>query len=123
MKHFEQLFKKIARNHYDLVFYSPSSKYKVISNTNANKLLKKLLQELNVPPITVHGLRHTHASTLFFKEKDEKGIISVSKRLGHADKETTLRKYAHVFKEQQQRDEKMAANIFDEMLRPCVSNV
>jgi integrase len=68
-------------------------------------------------------MRHTHASTLFFKEKNEKGIISVSERLSHGDKETTLRKYAHVVKEQHQRDEAMAVNIFDELLGAYVKNV
>lgn len=41
MQHFKSLFKYVLDNVYNLVFYSPASKYKVISNSNANKLLKK----------------------------------------------------------------------------------
>lgn len=64
MNHFKMLFNTTPTNIHQLVFYSPGSKYKVISNTNANKLLKKLLEDLKIEPITVHGLRHTHASVL-----------------------------------------------------------
>lgn len=60
MDHFIELFKLTPTNINQLVFYSPSSKYKVISNTTVNKLLKNLLGELKIHSITVHGLRHTH---------------------------------------------------------------
>lgn len=68
MEHFKKLFKSMPTNIHQLVFYSPSSKYKVISNTNANKLLRKILTELNINPISLHGLRHTHASVLLYKK-------------------------------------------------------
>lgn len=58
MNAFRRLFETVTPNLYGLVFYSPESKYKVISNTNANKLLQKTLQELGITPITMLGLRH-----------------------------------------------------------------
>lgn len=67
MQHFKSLFKYVLDNVYNLVFYSPASKYKVISNSNANKLLKKVLTDLKINPITMHDLRHTHASILLYK--------------------------------------------------------
>ena len=42
---FRKLFSTLPNNLNQLVFYSQESKYKVISNTNANKLLKKMLIE------------------------------------------------------------------------------
>lgn len=97
MNYFKKLFKLTPLNYMNLVFYSPASKYKVISNTNANKLLKKLLEELNInTSITVHGLRHTHGSILLFKKAS---IHYVSERLGHEDIQTTLTTYTHVLKE------------------------
>lgn len=90
---FKKRFDEIQSNIHDLVFYSPSSKYEVISNTNANKLLKKVLNDLNIRPITVHGLRHTHASILLYKRLS---VYYVSERLGHRDIETTLHVYTHV---------------------------
>jgi len=112
MMAFRHLFEKTPDNIHGLVFYSPSSKYKVISNTNVNKLLKKVLTELNIEPITVHGLRHTHASVLLYRKVS---IYYVSARLGHADIETTSSTYAHLIKELRERDENETVNIFEEM--------
>ncbi|MED4531495.1 tyrosine-type recombinase/integrase [Metabacillus fastidiosus] len=96
-----------------LVFYSPSSKYKVLSNTNANKLLKKLLNELKIHSITVHGLRHTHGSILLYKKAS---IHYVSERLGHGDIETTLKVYTHVLKELRIEDEQLSMKTFEQMI-------
>jgi len=41
----------------------------------------------NVPVISVHGLRHTHASILLFAGVS---IASVARRLGHASMTTTV---------------------------------
>lgn len=71
---FKQLFETSPTNKYDLVFFSPFSKYNVITNTDANKLIKKLLIELNIELITFHGLRHTHVSILLYK-KDPLNIL------------------------------------------------
>lgn len=112
MNYFKHLFKKTPANIHELVFYSPSSKYKVISNTNANKLLKKLLEDLNIDPITVHGLRHTHASILLYKKAS---IHYVSERLGHSDIDTTLKEYTHVLKEIRIQDEQVTISTFENM--------
>lgn len=112
MNHFKKLFNTTPNNIHDLVFYSPESKYKVISNTNANKLLKKLLLELNIEPITLHGLRHTHASVLLYKKAS---IHYVSERLGHSDIETTLKEYTHVLKEIRLQDEQVTVQTFENM--------
>ncbi|MGG3802328.1 tyrosine-type recombinase/integrase [Metabacillus fastidiosus] len=113
MNHFKELFKSTPTNVNQLVFYSPSSKYKVISNTNANKLLKKLLDELKIHPITIHGLRHTHGSILLYKKAS---IHYVSERLGHGDIETTLKVYTHVLKELRVEDEQLSIKTFEQMI-------
>lgn len=91
MTAFKQLFDSTPENIHKLVFYSPKSKYKVISNGGANKILKNLLSTLKIESITVHGLRHTHASILLYQKVS---IYYVSERLGHGDIETTLSYYA-----------------------------
>lgn len=113
MQAFKKLFEKTPTNLHQLVFYSPSSKYKVISNTNANKLFRSVLKGLEIPGISVHGLRHTHASILLYKRRS---IYYVSERLGHKNIETTLKVYAHVLKELREEDEKGAAQDFESML-------
>ncbi|WP_231687056.1 tyrosine-type recombinase/integrase [Bacillus sp. JCM 19034] len=113
MRHFKELFKTTPTNIHQLVFYSPSSKYKVISNTNANKLLKKTLLELGITPISIHGLRHTHASVILYKKVS---IHYVSERLGHGDIDTTLKQYTHVIKELREKDELGTVNTFEQMV-------
>ncbi|QED46966.1 site-specific integrase [Cytobacillus dafuensis] len=113
MNYFKKLFISTPTNLNQLVFYSPSSKYKVISNTNANKLLQKLLDKLRIHSITVHGLRHTHGSILLYKKAS---IHYVSERLGHGDIETTLKVYTHVLKELRIEDEQLSMKTFEEMI-------
>jgi integrase len=113
MTQFKKLFLSMTGNPFELVFYSPSSKYKVISNTNANKLLKKLLEELKLPLITIHGLRHTHGSILLYKKAS---IHYVSERLGHGDIETTLKVYTHVLNELRLEDEQLSMKTFEQMI-------
>lgn len=113
MSHFKKLFESTPNNIHKLVFFSPSSKYKVISNTATNKLLKIVLTELGIEPVTMHGLRHTHASVLLYKKVS---IYYVSERLGHSNIETTLKEYTHVIKELRVEDEIGTMKTFEEMV-------
>ncbi|WP_200411756.1 tyrosine-type recombinase/integrase [Virgibacillus salexigens] len=113
MSVFKELFNNSPPNIHQLVFYSPSSKYHVISNTNANKLLRKTLKEMKIDPITIHGLRHTHASVLLYQKVS---MNYVSERLGHKDVETTWKTYAHILNEMRTEDERETVSIFERML-------
>lgn len=57
---------------------------------------RKFRRKHNLPDIPFHGIRHTHASVLLAENVD---ITSISKRLGHADINITLRRYGHEVKE------------------------
>ncbi|WP_420800241.1 tyrosine-type recombinase/integrase [Neobacillus terrae] len=46
--------------------------------------------------ITMHGLRHIHASVILYKKVD---INYVSERLGHSNIKTTYKCYSYVIKE------------------------
>lgn len=113
MLEFKKLFMKTPDNIKKLVFYSPSSKYHCLSNNAVNKILKKLLKELNTEYLTLHGMRHTHASVLLYEGVS---VYYVSKRLGHENIQTTLNTYSHVIKELEARDENKSADIFEAML-------
>lgn len=62
-------------------------------------------QSIGMPDVTFHALRHTHASQLIDASVD---IVTISKRLGHAKPDITLRIYAHLFRKD---DSKAAAAI------------
>ncbi|MCC9080235.1 site-specific integrase [Enterococcus faecium] len=82
-----ELFEKldIVPKH-DFVFYN--AKEGLISNNAVNKKLKELLKQLSIEtPLTIHGLRHTHASILIFKGIN---IMAVSKHLGHKNLAVTM---------------------------------
>jgi integrase len=62
-------------------------------------------KSIDMPAVTFHGLRHTHASQLIDQGVD---IVTISKRLGHSKPDITLRIYAHLFRKD---DGKAAAAI------------
>ncbi|MCA6102773.1 tyrosine-type recombinase/integrase [Bradyrhizobium australafricanum] len=57
---------------------------------------------IGMPDVVFHALRHTHASQLIDAGVD---IVTISKRLGHANPNITLKVYAHLFRN---KDEKAA---------------
>ncbi|RXZ84626.1 site-specific integrase [Paenibacillaceae bacterium] len=115
---FKKMFESFPENPIGLVFYSPSSKYKVISNNAVNKALSLALKKLDIDPITVHGLRHTHASILLYKKVS---IYYVSERLGHASIDTTLEHYAHIVKELREEDEESTISTMESMFNKNAS--
>ena len=72
-----------------------------VYNSTANSVLARHCKNVGVPAISVHGLRHTHASLLLFAGVS---IASVSRRLGHASMTTTQETYLHVIQELENKD-------------------
>lgn len=108
MSIFKKYILSIPVNQYEMIFYKNTA-VRTLSNEGANKALKNILEILGINKITMHGLRHTHASVLLYKGAN---VHSVSQRLGHADVQTTLDHYAHVLDEMKERDESIAINIY-----------
>jgi integrase len=57
-------------------------------------------RSIDMPGVTFHSLRHTHASQLIDQGVD---IVTISKRLGHAKPDIALRTYAHMFRKDDSR--------------------
>lgn len=72
-----------------------------VYNSTVNDVLARHCRNVGAPVISVHGLRHTHASLLLFAGVS---IASVSKRLGHASMNTTQETYLHVIRELENKD-------------------
>jgi integrase len=64
---------------------------------------------IGMPEVTFHSLRHTHASQLIDAGID---IVTISRRLGHAKPDITLRIYAHLFR----KDDSKASDAINEAL-------
>lgn len=93
---FSQLIKNFPEN--DPIFIKRNQK---IYNSTINGILERVCIEAKVPVISIHGLRHTHASLLLFAGVS---IASVARRLGHASMTTTQKTYLHVIQELENQD-------------------
>lgn len=85
----------------DLPSEQPIFVHGKIYNSTVNNTLEKRCKEAKVPVITLHGLRHTHASLLLFAGVS---IASVARRLGHASMTTTQKTYLHIIQELENQD-------------------
>ncbi len=72
-----------------------------VFNATANDCLARRCKKAGIAVITMHGLRHTHASLLLFAGVS---IASVAKRLGHSSMNTTERTYLHIIQELENKD-------------------
>ncbi len=72
-----------------------------IYNSTINDILAHRCKRAKVPVISVHGLRHTHASLLLFAGVS---IASVARRLGHSSMTTTQKTYLHIIQELENQD-------------------
>ena len=67
----------------------------LLSPDTLSAWFKKFVKRHGLPDIHFHTLRHTAATLLIAGGVD---VATVSKRLGHADKTTTLNTYTHAIK-------------------------
>ena len=72
-----------------------------VYNSTVNGILERHCKNAGIPVISVHGLRHTHASLLLFAGVS---IASVARRLGHASMTTTQKTYLHIIQELESKD-------------------
>ena len=78
-----------------------------VFNNSLNRHLANYCLKANIPKITIHGLRHTHASLLLYAGVS---VASVAKRLGHANTTTTQTIYLHIIQELEEVDNAKIVN-------------
>lgn len=72
-----------------------------VYNSTVNDILTRHCKACGISEISIHGLRHTHASLLLFAGVS---IASVARRLGHASMTTTQKTYLHIIQELENKD-------------------
>ena len=92
---FSELLKNLPEN--EPIFVEKKNVY----NSTVNSILERHCVKANIPVISVHGLRHTHASLLLFAGVS---VGSVARRLGHASMTTTQKTYLHIIHELENQD-------------------
>lgn len=75
----------------------------------------KAIVALKLPRVTLHALRHTHASQLIAAGLD---VVTVSRRLGHSSPSVTLNVYAHLFGNTDERAAAVVEKALGSMLAP-----
>lgn len=93
---FSQLVKDLPSD--EPIFVKSNDK---IYNSTVNGVLFRLCKKADIPTISIHGLRHTHASLLLYAGVS---IASVARRLGHASMTTTQKTYLHIIQELENQD-------------------
>lgn len=96
-------FAELTRNlpQEEPIFVRKQGEYEPIYNSTVNGILERYCKKLAISTISVHGLRHTHASLLLFAGVS---IGSVARRLGHASMTTTQKTYLHIIQELENQD-------------------
>lgn len=77
-------------------------------NSSYNNLLKQFLETVGVEPLTLHKLRHTHASILIANHVP---LMVIAKRLGHTDTNMIQRVYGHLLEGTEEEGNKMVLRI------------
>ncbi|MBK0348930.1 site-specific integrase [Aerococcaceae bacterium zg-ZJ1578] len=110
-----ELYNKVQRHRLTNIKYNKEYLFMdnrnrpLISYTGISDHFKRLLKKLNLPSITIHGLRHTHASLLLYSGLN---IGYISQRLGHATITETLTTYTHIIKELEQQSDRDLLTLF-----------
>ena len=107
-----EVLKQLKVNHNRMVF--ANSLDKIPTSNGCNKSLRYALKQLNInkPSYHFHALRHSHVALLLYKNID---IFAISKRLGHADLNTTTRVYAYLIDELKQRSDQDIENVLNDL--------
>lgn len=107
----ERLLKK-GRILKDEDYFILSSRNLPIQQSKITYMFRLLCEEAKVPNITVHGLRHTHATFLI---EAGANIKYVSNRLGHKNINITLDVYSDVLKEEEKETADMMGKLIDNL--------
>jgi len=112
IEHEKDLFGEDYKDN-NLVFCTPNGDYYQPDQTTNR--IAEFMQQAGFEA-SLHSLRHFNASTMLSKKVP---IAVVSKRLGHANSQITLKVYSHVMK----YDELTAPDLWDEATAEIVSRV
>ena len=99
----------------DFIGVSPKGARYKFPPDGSSLFWRRLVKRLQLPKVTLHGWRHTHASALIASGMD---VLTISRRLGHASPSITLDVYSHLFRP----TDEAAAAAFETAFGKALSN-
>lgn len=105
---FKPLIENLDPNEPIFVEKFSNGTYKAQFNSTYNIYLVSKCKALGIPEISLHALRHTHASVLL---AEGVSIHTISARLGHANVGVTQETYAHVLDDLKKKDDQKMMSV------------
>lgn len=107
---FPSLIKPMLLEYVDMQYGYKSSMrlFYQLNKYTLNSYLKKAAKYADIKTITVHELRHSHASLLI---NNDVNIKALQQRLGHKNIDTTLGTYSHMYPSKQREIADMLNNL------------
>ena len=102
----------------DLVFPAPAGGLE--SPDRISRQWTRTVAALKLPPVSLHGLRHTHASICIAKGMN---VLTISRRMGHATAAFTLKVYGHLFDAADDRGAAIMGAVFAEAAPPLAASL
>lgn len=93
-------------------FTKKVEKYKDTLEDKKEKSKKEINNYMQLPQLSIHGLRHTHATILLLKGEN---IKVISERLGHKSIRVTMDTYSHVLPSMKRQTAALLDNVFDDI--------
>ncbi len=93
----------------DYVFFGAAGPSEPASANATQKCAAKHFKMIDLPPIRIHDLRHSHVCNLLEADVDPK---MVAERVGHNDVNTTINIYNHVTKKKSEKLNNVIETIF-----------
>lgn len=113
--HLEGIKAQITPNKLDYVILNRQNEMCNPRNISM-EFTKKVAKYPNINQISIHSLRHTHATLLIFNGEN---IKVISDRLGHKDISVTLNTYTHVMEDMKKDTAKLLDSLFGATENSC----
>lgn len=113
--HLEGIKAQISPNKLDYIILNRQNKMCNPRNISM-EFTKKVAKYPDISQISIHSLRHTHATLLIFNGEN---IKVISDRLGHKDISVTLNTYTHVMENMKKDTAKLLDSLFDYTTNSC----
>ncbi|WP_295919078.1 site-specific integrase [Anaerovibrio lipolyticus] len=101
------LYMDVVKDYINSYIEPPTYPFAIKTARGLNDKLERYCKKAEIDKITVHTLRHSHASLLI---KEGTAVNLISERLGHTTPSVTLSVYAHVYENQ---DSELAGKLND----------